>query len=111
MVKCPLRLSSRYRHHRKYSNSQALPFMPGLKWASISELVYLTTKLDGFASVHSIGKARTRNPKKLAYLNDTYDEFDKLFPGSIIAMDLPRVGKGGSQEDRRNAMLEVSNPY
>jgi hypothetical protein len=85
--------------------------MPGIKWASESELAYLVTKLDGFASVHSIGRARIRNPKKLVYLNDVYNEFDTLFPGSIVNMDLPCVGKEGSQDDRKKAMLEVSDPY
>jgi hypothetical protein len=83
--------------------------MPGLKWATEQELVYLATKLHGFGSIHSTGRARIRNPKKAAYLNDVYDEFEKLFPGRILDMDLPRVGKGGSETERKEAMLDVSD--
>jgi hypothetical protein len=85
--------------------------MPGLKWATESELVYLTTKLHGFGSIHSSGKARVRNPKKASYLNDVYQEFDKLFPDRILNMDLPRVGKGGSEQERKVAMIEVSDVH
>ena len=81
--------------------------MPGLKWATDDELTYLTTKVDGFNEIHSEGKARVKNLRKTAYLQEVYDEYEHLFPGRIASMDLPRVGTGGTAAERSNVMIEV----
>ena len=82
--------------------------MPGLKWATKSEVAFLTTKLDSFSTIHADGKARVKNPKKVSFLKEIYNEFNKRYPGRISNMDLPRVGVGGSEAERKEVMLEVS---
>ena len=81
--------------------------MPGLKWASDDELVFLTTKIEIFDVIRSSGKASKRNPQKIAFLNEVYDEFDKLFPHSISIMDIPNVTASSTIIERKNAMIEV----
>lgn len=82
--------------------------MPGIKWATDEEKAFLTTKVGDFAAIYSGGKSRVKNPAKAAFLNETYDEFDSLYPGRISSMDLPRINTGGSEVERRDVMKEVS---
>ena len=82
--------------------------MPGLKWATESELAFMTTKLDNFSAIHADGKARVKNRKKDSFIKDVYEQFNQHYPGRISSMDLPRVGKGGSEAERKEVMLEVS---
>jgi hypothetical protein len=83
--------------------------MPGLKWASEDELLFLNTKVESFLSIHSGGKARVRNPDKAIFLHQVYDEYEELFEGRIASMDLPGCGMGGSEVERKDSMLEVSS--
>jgi hypothetical protein len=82
--------------------------MPGLKWATKPELIFLTTKIEEFSSIHSEGKARKKNLAKNLFLSNLYDEFDSLYAGRIKTMDLPRVGTGGTEAERKDVLIEVS---
>jgi hypothetical protein len=98
-------------HHYIYPVASFLPLqysaMPGLKWASEDELIFLITKIETYNAIHTSGKARVRNPRKAAFLNEVYDEFDKLFAGSIPKMDLQNITVKSTIDERKKAMIEV----
>lgn len=82
--------------------------MPGIKWATENELLFLTTKVDEYHTIHTGGRARVRNPAKVGYLNEVFEEFEKLFPTRLATMDLPRIGTAGSMKERKEVLIEVS---
>ena len=49
-----------------------------------------------------------RNPAKVGYLNEVFEEFEKLFPTRLATMDLPRIGTAGSMKERKEVLIEVS---
>jgi hypothetical protein len=83
--------------------------MPAPSWTEKGlDREFLVSKGPRFKELHKACAKGQRNLEKTLWLEELVLEYDKRYPERIDKMDLPKVGRGGTPEQRREAMAKVS---
>jgi hypothetical protein len=82
--------------------------MPAKSWAIAGhDREYLFSKVAEWSASGEGSKPGSRSESRRNFLERLYKEYDEKFPGRIASFDLPGAGTGGSQVERRKAMIVV----
>jgi hypothetical protein len=70
---------------------------------------WLEQRIPPFGRIHSTCKAGQHSVEKQTFLNTMYDEYQKKFPGRTDKWSFTGIGKGGTEAERRTAIISVSD--
>ena len=84
--------------------------MPGATWTNpTSDLPFLLSKIPEYSALHANAKAGVKNTGKICFYREVFQQYVSRFPKRWEEMILPRVGSGGTREEREKEMIEVSD--
>lgn len=83
--------------------------MPGATWTIEGEdHEWMVQHLPRYTAVYQQGKACKKNPKRDAFIESVYHDYEAAFPGRMASWILSKIGIGGSDAERKEKSIQVS---